>query len=67
MLKKYSQMIAKLRSGTLPIHVETGQYNNVPLQNRVCNFCYDNKIKDEIQSSWNVHYTLTSNMILWNI
>ena len=48
-LPKYQRsLIAKLRSGTLPLAIETGRYTNVPLENRICTLCDNNIIEDEI-------------------
>ena len=48
-LPKYQRsLIAKLRSGTLPLAIETGRYTNVPLENRTCTLCSNNLIEDEI-------------------
>ena len=48
MSRKYRQMLAKLRSGSLPIRVETGRYDNTPLEDRICNCCSANQIEDEV-------------------
>ncbi len=47
MPKHYRQSLAKFRSGTLPIRVETGRYENVPLKDRICKVCSSGKIEDE--------------------
>ena len=31
--------IAKIRSGTLPLAIETGRYSNTPLKNKLCSLC----------------------------
>ena len=36
-LTKYKRsLIAKIRSGTLPLAIETDRYSNTPLKNRLC-------------------------------
>ena len=43
--------LAKFRSGTAPINIEIGRYNNVLLENRKCSFCHNigiNVIEDEM-------------------
>ena len=47
MPKHYRKSLAKFRSGTLQIRVETGRYENVPLQDRICKFCSSGSIEDE--------------------
>ncbi len=32
-------VFAKLRCGILPLHIETGEYTNIALENRQCEFC----------------------------
>jgi hypothetical protein len=44
--------LAKLRCGSLPLNIETGRYNKVPLELRTCILCDANKIEDEI------HFTI---------
>ena len=40
-------LYAKLRSGTLPLEVETGRYKQKPLEERICKLCKSG-IEDEI-------------------
>ena len=44
------KIVARLRSGSLPIAVETGRYSRpkIPLENRICTLCSQNFIEDEI-------------------
>ena len=39
--------IAKLRLGILPLAVETGRYNNIPLEDRICALCDLNEVETE--------------------
>ena len=39
-------VLARLRSGSLPLKIETGRYNKTPLKDRTCNSCQ--VIEDEI-------------------
>ena len=48
MQRNYRQALAKLRSGSLPIRVETGRYEDIPLQERLCTFCSNNEVENEI-------------------
>ena len=48
-ISRYGRSVmSKLRSGSLPLMVETGRYNNIPLGDRICTLCSHNKIEDEI-------------------
>ena len=40
-------VFAKLRCGILPLHIETGCYNNTKPEFRVCELCDTNEIEDE--------------------
>ena len=44
---KERSLLAQLRMGVLPIHIETGRYTNIPAENRYCFNCHD-KIEDEM-------------------
>ena len=48
--RSHRRILAKFRSGSLPLQIETGRYKKpkVPLNNRICNLCTDNVIEDEI-------------------
>ncbi len=48
MPRNLRQLVAKFRSGTLPIRIETGPYENLPLMERTCKFCASGGIEDEI-------------------
>ena len=39
--------LAKFRCGILPLSVETGRFNAIPLEFRLCVFCDDNVVEDE--------------------
>ena len=40
-------LIAKLRTGTLPLAIETGRFRKIPLEDRLCILCNSNSIEDE--------------------
>ena len=40
-------LIAQLRTGILPLHIETGRYYRTPLEQRTCKVCRSNQIEDE--------------------
>ena len=39
--------MAQLRLGILPLKVETGRFERISLQDRLCEFCSENAIEDE--------------------
>ena len=39
--------MAQFRSGILPLEVETGRYQNIPLEFRLCLMCDENACEDE--------------------
>ena len=48
--RNYRGALAKFRSGTAPIRIEIGRYINVPIENRICNYCESigvNIVEDE--------------------
>ena len=46
-------ILAQLRCGILPLYIETGRYTNIKLENRICIFCDDNKIENELHFTMN--------------
>ena len=54
--KNQRRHLAMLRSGTLPIHVETGRYTKpkTPIENRTCS-CNHVSIEDEMHILLNCH------------
>ena len=40
-------VLAQIRFGILPLHIETGRFNNTKLEDRICNLCQQDKIEDE--------------------
>ena len=40
-------LTAQLRMGILPIKIETGQFRDMPLEERICELCRMNEIEDE--------------------
>ena len=39
--------MAQIRCGILPIRIETGRFCNLPVENRLCEICNQNKVEDE--------------------
>ena len=49
MLPKYEKsMMAQLRSGILPLRIETGRFSRTPLEQRICELCNMGALEDEI-------------------
>ena len=40
-------LLSELRSGTLPLAVETGRFKSKQLSQRLCELCNSNEIEDE--------------------
>jgi hypothetical protein len=47
MNRKYRSMIAQLRSGVLPLEIETGRWRGTQLENRICQLCQVGCVEDE--------------------
>jgi len=41
-------VIAQLRLGILPLSIETGRYQDIPIEYRFCNYCNQNCVESEI-------------------
>ena len=47
MNRKYRSVVAQLRSGILPLEIETGRWKGTELFNRVCQLCSSGCVEDE--------------------
>jgi hypothetical protein len=45
--RQHIRDLARFRCGVAPLAIETGRFNNTPLDNRLCLFCDANAIEDE--------------------
>ena len=45
--RAHRSALAKFRCGILPLSVETGRFNAIPLEFRLCVFCDNNVVEDE--------------------
>ena len=45
--RSHRSLLAQLRSGILPLRVETGRYQNIPPEFRLCLMCNENTCEDE--------------------
>ena len=41
-------ILSQLRYGILPLKVETGRYSNMPVEDRICQFCETNEVETEL-------------------
>ena len=50
MERSHRRILAKCRSGSLPLQIENGRYAKpkMPLNDRICKLCKDNVVEDEI-------------------
>ena len=47
-IKKYQRSLsAQFRAGILSLHVETGRFRNLPLEQRLCVFCDKSEVEHE--------------------
>jgi hypothetical protein len=47
MNRKYRSVIAQLRSGILPLEIETGRWRGIELNRRICQLCTSGCVEDE--------------------
>lgn len=45
--RNYRSCLAQFRCGILPLAIETGRFQNIPLEYRLCIFCHDDVLEDE--------------------
>ena len=45
--KHKKSLLAQLRTGVLPLHIETGRFQNKKLEDRLCNICNSGAIESE--------------------
>ena len=51
--KNERSLLAQLRLGILPLHIETGRYNQTAVEDRLCNICNSNEVEDEAHFLFN--------------
>ena len=44
----HRSLLAQLRYGILPLRIETGRFTNLPVNERKCVFCSDDKVESEV-------------------
>ena len=47
MSRQQRSLLAQFRGGILPLHVETGRWQNIPWEERTCKLCNQNCVEDE--------------------
>ncbi len=45
----YHSMLAEIRFGILPLHIETGRFRGTALEERTCQICNSQLMEDEFQ------------------
>ena len=67
MPRSHRSALAKFRSGTAPIRIETGRYENIPLCDRVCIYCDKDEIEDEFHviMSCSFYSDIRENLFKW--
>ena len=56
LMKSERSTMCQLRSGILPLRIETGRYIGEPAEQRLCRFCPQNSVENE------THFTLYCNL-----
>ena len=46
--RSHRSILAQIRSGTLPLEIETGRFKGLKLEERVCKLCDENQIESEV-------------------
>ena len=46
-------LLAQIRLGILPLHIETGRFNNIDRDERLCKICNNGEIEDELHFLFN--------------
>ena len=52
--RKERSMLAQIRFGTLPLHIETGRFRGTIPEERTCQVCNSQAIEDEFQFVMNI-------------
>ena len=47
-VRKFRRSFAQLRSGTLPIEIETGRYRGITREQRFCPICNTGEVENEL-------------------
>lgn len=63
---KHHHTLAKIRYGVALLHIETGQYEQLPLQERLCQLCDSNAIEHEPHFLFNCDFLTNECVTLVN-
>ena len=66
MPKSTRSFIAQLRSGVLPLSIETGRFLNLKVEERLCRFCENNAVEDELHFLFNCPLYTTLRIEFYN-
>ena len=56
MKKKYRSVVAQLRSGILPLEIETGRWKGTELDHRLCQLCRSGCVEDKAHFLFNYEF-----------
>ena len=56
MNRKYRSVVAQLRSGILPLEIETGRWKGTELDHRLCQLCRSGCVEDEAHFLFNCEF-----------
>lgn len=62
--KSHRSALATIRSGTAPIRLETGRFENLPVNQRVCAFCPNLVEVEDVILKCPVYIDLRENLLL---
>ena len=57
--RRQRSLVSQFRCGILPLKVETGRYHQIPREFRLCIFCQNNDIEDEIHFFFHCNFYAT--------
>ena len=64
--KKKRSLCAQIRSGILPLHIETGRWAGIDEEDRICSFCVLDEIENEIHFILHCPYYYDLRLRLFN-
>jgi hypothetical protein len=64
--KHGTNILSRLRSGSHFLRVETGRYDNIERENRICTFCNENEVDDEIHFLLKCEWHKNERELMWN-
>jgi hypothetical protein len=61
-----TNILSRLRSGSHFLRIETGRYDNIERENRICTFCNENEVDDEIHFLLKCECHKNERELMWN-